>query len=98
MTQIPGSEEKDNVFIFIVDRSGSMGGKKMDMTKEALKLFIQSLPTGCMFEIIGFGTRFQVSSKDKKGYKNDDASVKAIKEEISSYTANMGGTEIYEPL
>jgi hypothetical protein len=56
-----------------------MGGKKMDMTKEALKLFIQSLPTGCMFEIIGFGTRFQVSSKDKKGYKNDDASVKAIK-------------------
>jgi len=51
-----------------------------------------------MFEIIGFGTRFQVSSKDKKGYKNDDASVKAIKEEISSYTANMGGTEIYEPL
>jgi len=40
MTLIPGSEEKDNVFIFIVDRSGSMGGKKMDMTKEALKLFI----------------------------------------------------------
>jgi uncharacterized protein with von Willebrand factor type A (vWA) domain len=28
MTLIPGSEEKDNVFIFIVDRSGSMGGKK----------------------------------------------------------------------
>jgi Mg-chelatase subunit ChlD len=37
---IPGQTEKDNIFIFIVDRSGSMGGKKMDMTKEALKLFI----------------------------------------------------------
>ena len=37
---IPGAAEKDNVFVFIVDRSGSMGGQKMQMTKEALKLFI----------------------------------------------------------
>jgi Mg-chelatase subunit ChlD len=44
--QIAGQAEKDNVFIFIVDRSGSMSGQKMEMTKEALKLFIQSLPLG----------------------------------------------------
>jgi len=36
---LPG-DPKDNIFIFIVDRSGSMGGEKMEMTKEALKLFI----------------------------------------------------------
>jgi hypothetical protein len=37
---IPGHLEQDDVFVFIVDRSGSMGGQKMEMTKEALKLFI----------------------------------------------------------
>lgn len=59
------------MFIFIVDRSGSMSGRKMDMTKEALKLFIQSLPPGCTFEIISFGNRFQCSSKGQ-GYLNND--------------------------
>jgi Mg-chelatase subunit ChlD len=55
--KLPG-EASDNVFIFIVDRSGSMGGQKMEMTKEALKLFIQSLPAGCKFEIISFGSNY----------------------------------------
>jgi hypothetical protein len=36
---LPGSPQ-DNVFIFIVDRSGSRGGEKLEMTKDALKLFI----------------------------------------------------------
>ena len=43
-------------FIFLVDRSGSMSGRRMEITKEALKLFIQSLPIGCTFAILGFGT------------------------------------------
>lgn len=43
------------LFIFLVDRSGSMSGSRMDLTKEALKLFIQSLPLGCSFAILGFG-------------------------------------------
>jgi Mg-chelatase subunit ChlD len=34
------SKGEDFCFIFIVDRSGSMSGKKMETTKEALKLFI----------------------------------------------------------
>lgn len=70
----------------------------MDMTKEALKLFIQSLPAGCQFEIISFGSAYKVASKDSKGFNNTDAVVKSIKNEIDSYDANMGGTEIYAPL
>jgi Mg-chelatase subunit ChlD len=40
------SEGKDFCFVFLVDRSGSMSGSRIEVTKEALKLFIQSLPVG----------------------------------------------------
>ena len=48
---------KDFHFIFIVDRSGSMHGERIKTCKKALKLFIQSLPIGCKFSIISFGSR-----------------------------------------
>jgi von Willebrand factor A domain-containing protein 5 len=50
------SQGKDFHFIFIVDRSGSMGGARIEQTKEALQIFIQSLPVGCDFSILSFGT------------------------------------------
>jgi von Willebrand factor A domain-containing protein 5 len=59
---MPGQVKEESVFIFLVDRSGSMSGKKMEMTKEALKLFIQSLPPGCLFEIISFGSDYSLAS------------------------------------
>lgn len=43
-------------YIFIVDRSGSMSGSRMEVTKEALKLFLKSLPPGSAFQIVSFGT------------------------------------------
>ena len=46
-------------FIFAVDRSGSMSGTKMEVTNEAMKLFIKSLPAGSKFQIVGFGSSFQ---------------------------------------
>ena len=48
-----------SIFTFVVDRSGSMGGQKMEITKESLKLFIQSLPEGSQFQIISFGSKFE---------------------------------------
>lgn len=70
----------------------------MTMTVEALQLFLQSLPSGCMFEIISFGSDFRCSSKDKKGYVYSDKTLKQVKDEVSSFKADLGGTEIYEPL
>ncbi len=95
---MPGHMASDQIFIFLVDRSGSMGSQKMQMAKDALKLFIQSLPLGAMFEVVSFGTDFSVSSKDKCGYDNNDANVKMIKSEIDTYSSNMGGTDIYKPM
>ena len=55
---LPESLENEYQFIFIVDRSGSMGNyNRMDITVDALKLFMQSLPNKSKFGIISFGSR-----------------------------------------
>ena len=87
-----------NFFIFIVDRSGSMSGQKMETTNEALILFLKSLPSDSMFEIISFGSTFEHLSKDFKGFEYNDSNVYAAIEKVKTYTANLGGTEIYQPL
>ena len=48
-------------FIFLIDRSGSMyfGQNAITMAKEALKIFIHSLPEGSKFNVCSFGTEFQ---------------------------------------
>ena len=56
------------VFSFIVDRSGSMGGIRIDIAKEALNLFMQSLPTGSYFQIISFGCNY--SHMELPGHKS----------------------------
>jgi hypothetical protein len=47
---------QDFIYVFVVDRSGSMSGRRIEITKEAVTLFIQSLPFGSAFDIISFGT------------------------------------------
>jgi len=91
----------DQIFIFFLDRSGSMDGKKMKMANDALKLFIQSLPKEAMFEIISFGSSFVASSKSDSriGYVNNDETVEKILNEIDlQYKANLGGTDILKPM
>ncbi|TNV85496.1 hypothetical protein FGO68_gene972 [Halteria grandinella] len=89
--------------IFLVDRSGSMSGKKMDITKEALHLFIKSLPSeNCLFQIISFGTNYNFLETPtcKKGqpleYNQENLDIATQK--IDRFSANMAGTNIYEPL
>lgn len=44
--------------MFLLDRSGSMQGRKMEIAKEALGVFLQSLPAESEFQIVSFGTEF----------------------------------------
>ena len=57
-------------YIFVVDRSGSMSGRRMEITKEAMKLFMQSLPPGSRYEIISFGCQYSTSGNQEYSTSN----------------------------
>lgn len=80
--------EKD--FIFILDRSGSMKGKKIEQAKKALRFCINNLNDGDRFNLITFNTDVDPFSKSLD-------SVKKIREDaltfVDSIVAN-GGTNI----
>ena len=64
---------EDFFFVFLIDRSGSMAGKRMEVAKDAMKLFIQSIPVGSKFQIISFGSAsskmnlFETDSEGRDG-------------------------------
>mmetsp|Transcript_13181 Transcript_13181/g.9244 ORF Transcript_13181/g.9244 Transcript_13181/m.9244 type:complete len:244 (+) Transcript_13181:465-1196(+) len=60
--EVPDQGASDDIkycYMFLVDRSGSMAGSRMNTTKEALKLFLKSLPPNCAFQITSFGTSYK---------------------------------------
>jgi uncharacterized protein with von Willebrand factor type A (vWA) domain len=86
-------------YIFMVDRSGSMtSGKRVPLTKEAMTLFMQSLPLNSKFQIISYGTNHHYfsGSAELVDY-NDETMEKAIKY-IEPIQADMGGNEELTPL
>jgi len=82
--------------VFLVDCSGSMSGESIRLAKEALQVFLHSLPPTSFFNIILFGSTFEYLFPHSKKY--DDDTLKDAKESSASITANLGGTEIYQPL
>lgn len=77
-------------YIFLLDRSGSMSGSRIEKAKEALIFFLRSLPEDSYFNIVSFGSNssqmFPHSTKYEAGKMNE-----AIKK-VQSMGADMGGT------
>ena len=84
-------------FVFIVDRSGSMWGDRIQMAKESLIYFLKSLPdTKSKFNIISFGSTYEKIFDNLVDITEDNINT-AI--EISNrFDADLGGTELLEPL
>ena len=90
------SSEKGE-FVFVVDRSGSMGcDNKIDSARETLLLFLRSLPDGCFFNVVGFGSTYRTLFKKSKLY--NDANLKQATRLAKTMEADLGGTDILAPL
>ena len=88
--------ETPSLFIFLIDQSGSMYGAPMEIVIQSLLLFLQSLPKGSYFQLIGFGSYFVKINEKPVEYNKEN--VKSTMDKIKCLTANLGGTNIYTPL
>ena len=85
-----------SLFIILIDQGESMSGEKIKMTSQALNLFLESIPVGSYYQIIGFGSTFEKYDKTPKKCNKDNIqeSINIIK----NLTANMGYSDIYNAL
>lgn len=83
-------------FIFLVDRSGSMRGSYIKSASETLVLFLKSIPPGCSFNIVGFGSSYTSLFPNSVAYDQENLDF-AIRH-AESLQADLGGTELLSPL
>ena len=88
--------ETPGLFVFLIDQSGSMSGRPMELVRKALLLFIQSLPENSYFQLIGFGSDFKKYNEEPVIYNKEN--VDNIIKIINELTADLGGTNISKPL
>mmetsp|Transcript_258 Transcript_258/g.493 ORF Transcript_258/g.493 Transcript_258/m.493 type:complete len:789 (+) Transcript_258:558-2924(+) len=81
--------------IFLVDVSGSMAGQRMAQTQATLQVFLNSLPTNCVFNVVAFSSRYRSLFPKSKPY--DDKSMAEAQRFVDDLRAR-GGTDIYRPL
>ncbi|CAF3276237.1 unnamed protein product [Rotaria socialis] len=90
--------EMTNEFIFVVDCSGSMEDEnKIGLVREAMLLFLKSLPVNCHFNIIRFGSNHQALFSKITAIYNEENAQKA-EQLTKQLKADLGGTELLQPL
>uniref|UniRef100_A0A3B4G8H2 VIT domain-containing protein n=1 Tax=Pundamilia nyererei TaxID=303518 RepID=A0A3B4G8H2_9CICH len=93
-------------FVFLMDRSGSMISNCSSHTvaslyfqcslKDTLLLLLKSLPMGCYFNIYSFGSCYEHIFPKSVEYSQQ--TIKESLKKVEQMEANLGGTEILEPL
>jgi hypothetical protein len=94
--ELPGSERENNEFVFVVDCSGSMGGRRIAQARECLQIFIRSLAPNSFFNLVRFGSTFEKLFPAAVRY--DAESARRALDTANALRADLGCTEIYEPL
>jgi Ca-activated chloride channel family protein len=92
----PDDSQVKSEVIFVLDCSGSMQGSSIREAKGALNLSLRSLREGDLFNIIRFGSRYELYSKEPVPY--NEKSLQDALAYINNITANLGGTQLKEPM
>ncbi|SCV70552.1 BQ2448_3314 [Microbotryum intermedium] len=89
----PEFEEQE--YLFLVDRSGSMGGDRISMAKKALVVLLRSLPSrkGTQFNLVSFGSQHEALWKSGSRVY-DQATLDRATKLVDSMDADFGGTEM----
>ena len=88
------NNDQVNEFIFVVDCSGSMRDEnKIGLARQAMLVFLKSLPLNCLFNIIRFGSQYNSLFPDITAIYNEENAQKAEKL-INQMSADLGGTEL----
>ena len=85
-----------SLFIFLIDQSGSMSGRPIQLVNESLLFFLQSLPKNSYFQLIGFGSNYKKINEIPIEYNKDN--VNKTNKMIKNLAADLGGTNISSPL
>ncbi|GAA6037833.1 hypothetical protein JCM8097_005062 [Rhodosporidiobolus ruineniae] len=80
-------------FVFLVDRSGSMQGSRIEMARKALVVLLRSLPhKGTAFNVVSFGSSNQHLWPEGSRPYNQSTLDEATRH-VDSMQADFGGTE-----
>ncbi|KAF7797335.1 hypothetical protein EIP86_008530 [Pleurotus ostreatoroseus] len=80
-------------YMFLVDRSGSMEGSRIETAKRGLVMLLRSLPTkGTAFNILSFGSTSSSLWETSQNYT--EATLVDATKHVDSMSANYGGTGI----
>lgn len=92
--RVLNSNNLTNEFIFIIDCSGSMDSEnKIGLARQAMLVFLKSLPVGCRFNIIQFGSTHKALF-DNITVVYNKRNVESAERQIHDMKANLGGTEL----
>lgn len=73
-----------------------MSGTPIKLANEALSLFLHSLPMGSKFNIVSYGSDYSKLFEESVEY--NDENLEYALQQVGQFEADMGGTEIYEPI
>lgn len=94
---LEGSTTTKSEFLFVIDRSGSMEGSKMEQTKKAMFHIVDKIPEGSIFNFVGFGTSFEPLFQGSRQITDESAKSEALSY-IENMDADFSGTDILAPL
>ena len=91
----PDAKPQPKTVVFVIDRSGSMAGKKIEQARKALKFVLENLRDDDLFNIVAYDDRVETYKPELQRYS------KEAREEASRFVENIhpgGSTNISDAL